>query len=85
MYMIKTKIICLLFISVCVSSCGLFDTFYVSPASTPALTSAVKPSYRNTDTVGDTYLSYLSTNEALDICNGQKKSIRELQNKNQNM
>ena len=81
----KIKILGLMFVSVCLSSCSLFDTFYVSPASTPALTSPVKASYNNTETVGDTYLSYLSANEALDICNGQKKSIRELQNKNQNM
>ena len=79
------KILVLILISISVSSCGLFDTFYVAPKSTPYLTQIVKPSYRNTDTVGDTYLSFLSTSEALDICNTKLISIRELQNKNQNM
>ena len=79
------KIILLVVLSLCLSSCGLLGTYYVSPKSTPYLTQQVKPSYRNTDTIGDVYLSFLSTSEALDICNTKLISIRELQNKNQNM
>lgn len=79
------KILVLMLISICLSSCGLFDTFYVAPKSTPYLTQIVKPSYRSTNTVGDTYLSFVSTSEALDICNSKLVSIRELQNKNQDM
>tara|TARA_R110001606_G_scaffold141321_2_gene280474 strand:+ start:11126 stop:11371 length:246 start_codon:yes stop_codon:yes gene_type:complete len=79
------KILVLILLSICISSCGLFDTFYVSPKSTPYLTQQVKPAYRNTNTIGDVYLSFLSTSEALDICNSKLISIRELQNKNQDM
>ena len=80
-----SRLLSILILSMLISSCGLFDTFYVAPKSTPYLTQIVKPSYRNTNTVGDTYLSFLSTSEALDICNTKLISIRELQNKNQDM
>jgi hypothetical protein len=83
MYM--SRLLSILILSMLISSCGLFDTFYVSPKSTPYLTQQVKPSYRNTNTIGDVYLSFLSTSEALDICNSKLISIRELQNKNQDM
>ncbi|AIT09093.1 hypothetical protein LO80_03315 [Candidatus Francisella endociliophora] len=67
------------------SGCSWFDTNYIAPNSTPYLTQKVYPSFYSVDTVGDTYLSLISTREGLSICNNKLDSIRQLQNKNQEL
>ena len=81
--MIKNLFIILITMSL--NSCGLFNTVRVTPLSSPYLTQKVKPTYYVTDTYGDALMSLIRTREALNVCNMKLDTIKNLNDKNQNL